>query len=211
MQQSNRGTLISIEGIDGSGKSTLAKNLYQRLQEQTIDVVLTKEPGSTGLGKLIRAIVHEKKVPITSKAEYLLFAADRAQHFNDVVLPNLEKNKLVISDRMADSSLVYQGLGRRLGTTEIDYINKWAMEQREPDLVFFGNLEPAAAHQQLITRNEELTSFEQEDNSFFTTLADGFKKIFKDRDNVIELDGTLSPEELADVATKKILEFVAHE
>jgi len=208
MQQLNRGLLIAIEGIDGSGKSTLAKNLYQRLQEKNVPALLTKEPGSTDLGKFIRTIVHEKHVPITAKAEYLLFASDRAQHFNDIVLPQLEQNKLVISDRMADSSLVYQGLGRGLGTTEIAHINTWAMNNRMPDLIFFVNVDPHIARKRLIERNQELTSFEQEDMSFFEKLDDGFKAIFKNRKNVIELDGTLKPQELTDYAMQKVLEIL---
>lgn len=147
-------------------------------------------------------------MPITAKAEYLLFAADRAQHFHDVVLPSLEQHKLVISDRMADSSLVYQGIGRGLGIQEISYSNAWAMNNRMPDIVFFVHVNPDIAHQRLIARNQELTSFEQEDMSFFEKLVDGFKTIFKDRSNVIELDGTCSPEELAKKVTQKISEII---
>ena len=85
------------------------------------------------------------------------------------------------------------------------------MNNRTPDLVFFLNVAPATARQRLIERNQKLTSFEKEDISFFTKLVDGFKTIFKDRTNVIELDGTLSPKELTDKATKKILEVIHYE
>src|SRR5438067_1616217 len=109
-----QGMLITIEGIDGSGKSTLAKNLYQHLIANDVDALLTREPGATPLGKALRTILQEKNVAVCDQAEYLLFAADRAQHFKDTIIPALAKGTVVISDRMADSSLVYQGYGRGL-------------------------------------------------------------------------------------------------
>src|SRR5438552_18391757 len=84
-QQLSQGILIAIEGIDGSGKSTLAYNVHKLLQEKGFDVLLTKEPGDTALGKDIRALLQTQDVPVTAKAEYLLFAADRAQHFVDLI------------------------------------------------------------------------------------------------------------------------------
>lgn len=88
-QQLTQGILIAIEGIDGSGKSTLVQNLFVLLQEKQFDLLLTKEPGDTDLGKKIREIVQTQDMPIASKAEYLLFAADRAQHFSEMIIPAL--------------------------------------------------------------------------------------------------------------------------
>ena len=137
MKQSlQSGLLITIEGIDGSGKSTLAKNLTTYLQRE-YETVLTKEPGGSALGKQLRTLLQTQPVPITPLAEYLLFAADRAQHFHEVIIPNLKKGRIIISDRMADSSIVYQGYGRGLDREKIKYVNQWAMQGVQPDITFY--------------------------------------------------------------------------
>ena len=106
-----KGTLITFEGIDGSGKSSAARALYDHLKDE-LPVVLTREPGGTELGRVLRTLLQNRTFDLDAKAEYLLFAADRAQHMKEIVLPALAQNKIVISDRMADSSYAYQGSGR---------------------------------------------------------------------------------------------------
>jgi len=182
------GILIAIEGIDGSGKSTLAKRLYQNIS-QTHSVLLTKEPGDSALGKKIRAIVQQQDVPVCPKAEYLLFAADRAQHFDEVVLPALHAGSIVISDRMADSSLVYQGFARGLGVDLIKTVNAWAMNNRMPDITIFVCVAPANARQRLLARNEALTAFEREHEAFMQKVHDGFCSLYQNRNDVILING----------------------
>src|ERR1700730_16197149 len=131
----NKGMLIVIEGIDGAGKSTLAKSLADILTTQGNTVLLTKEPGGSQLGKQLRTILQNQPIPITPIAEYLLFAADRAQHIEQVVKPALERGAIVISDRMGDSSLAYQGYGRGIDKNNIRTVNQWAMQGLTPDLV----------------------------------------------------------------------------
>ena len=114
MQQLKHGILIAVEGIDGSGKSSFAKNLTEFFTSHDIATCLTKQPGGTPLGKQLRHILQTQSVPLCSKAEYLLFAADRAQHMHEVIAPALQEKKIVISDRLADSSIIYQGYGRGL-------------------------------------------------------------------------------------------------
>lgn len=196
-----QGILISLEGIDGSGKSTLAKNLYEGLKHRGLPVILTKEPGATSLGKQIRTMVQEKTMPICAKSEYLLFAADRAQHFHELIIPALQKNHIVISDRMADSSLVYQGYGRGLDIDMISKINAWAMNERQPDLTFYVKVPVEVALERLKARNLELTSFEKEDLSFMQRLSNGFEMLYKNKNHVITLDGQESPEVLAQQTT----------
>jgi len=94
-KKKQNGLLISIEGIDGSGKSTLAQKLYDILKD-AIPTVLTYEPGDTPLGKHIRKILQERDFSMCGQAEFLLFAADRTQHFKDVIMPHLEKNRCAI-------------------------------------------------------------------------------------------------------------------
>lgn len=195
MHKLTRGILISIEGIDGSGKSTLAQSLAQTMSTIT-STLLTKEPGDTPLGQQIRTLVQEKKEPICPISEYLLFAADRAQHFEQVVLPALNRNELVISDRLADSSLAYQGFGRGLDQHMIQTINDWAMKQRHPDITIYVHVSPDLAYERIIKRQEKLTAFEQEKKDFMKKVVEGFETIFSKRSNVWYISGNQSPEEV---------------
>jgi len=208
MQRLNRGILITIEGIDGSGKSTLVSNLYTSLKTANFPVILTKEPGGSALGKQLREILQTQTKPLSTKAEYLLFAADRAEHFQKVISPHLQQHTIIISDRSSDSSLVYQGYGRGLDITMIDQINGWAKNGLCPDLTFYIHVSPECAQQRLALRNEKLTAFEQEDLTFTKRLVQGFAEIYKNRKNVILLDGTESPEKLNKQATDYILSWI---
>ena len=187
-----KGILIAIEGIDGSGKSSLAKNLFNELQKKEYPVLLTKEPGGTQLGQQLRQLVQEKKMPICAKAEFMLFATDRAQHFHELIGLELSKKKIVISDRMADSSLVYQGDGRGLEKDMIQKINTWVMNNKKPDVTIFVNVAPTIAEQRIKARNIELTSFEREKKQFAARVAHGFQELYKNRNDVIIIDGNQS-------------------
>ena len=208
MKQLHHGILIAVEGIDGSGKSTLALNIAKALTMQSWQVLLTKEPGDTALGAHIRTILHDSSIPKNPKAEFLLFAADRAQHMSTVVLPALTRNKIVISDRMADSSVVYQGYARGLDIQMIKVINTWAMEEREPDIILYLQVSAEVAYQRVIARNVSLTSFEQEPKEFFQKAVEGFDMLMKSKKNAFILDGTQKPEQLSSTATEMILSWV---
>jgi dTMP kinase len=195
--------LIAIEGIDGAGKSTLAQSLYDHYTKQNIQVVITKEPGGSSLGKLLRPLLQEKTLPRCPKAEFLLFAADRAQHFHDVIIPALQKGALVISDRMADSSLVYQGFGHGLSLETIQEINQWAMAGLQPDSILYLSLSLETALQRLKKRKGETSIFEQ-DVQFLKKIIEGFDTLYKNRKNVITIDAEKSPEEIATIAQQKL-------
>lgn len=209
MQQLQKGILISIEGIDGSGKSTLAANLNKLLAQDGLPVMLTREPGATPLGAQLRTIVQEKKVALCSKAEYLLFAADRAQHMHEVIMPALEQKKIIISDRMADSSLVYQGYGRGLDLAMIETINRWAMNDIKPDLTVYVRVSAATAMNRIIKRNAALSSFEKEHRTFIEKLINGFDTIFKTRNNSIIIDGEQTPNQVLDHAREYINQWLS--
>lgn len=208
MHELHKGYLITIEGIDGSGKSTLAQTCAQTLQEKGYPVVFTKEPGATLLGKQLRTLVQEKQVPICPLAEYLLFAADRAQHFNQIVMPALEKKMIVISDRMADSSLAYQGYGRGLNKDHIQQVNQWCMNNIVPDLTLYVRIPLTTAIERIKARNQALTSFEKEKQDFTQRVMDGFETIMKGRSNSTILDGRKSPEQLAADGLHTIMELI---
>lgn len=204
MHKLKKGILIAIEGIDGSGKSSLAKNLYQSLSKH-YPVMLTKEPGGTPLGQYLRSIVQEKKIPVCPKAEFMLFATDRAQHFEQVIIPALNEGKIIISDRMADSSLVYQGYGRGLDKNAITMINEFVMNGIKPDITIFVKVSAHIATQRVLQRNAALTSFEKEKQEFVEKLIFGFDELYKNRENVIIVDGNQTQEQVTQEAINKIL------
>lgn len=188
---SSPGILITLEGIDGSGKSSAAHALYTHLKVQ-YPALLTREPGGTHLGKLLRTLLQERTFDLDPKAEYLLFAADRAQHMQEIVLPALALGQIVISDRMADSSYAYQGYGRGVTPSMIHQINRWAMQEREPDLTIYVMISYDEARKRLGVRNERTTVFEKEQNAFFERVANGFEAAFALRSEgsiVARIDG----------------------
>lgn len=205
----NKGPLITLEGIDGSGKSTLAQKLYDYLRNKNYSVLLTKEPGATKLGATIRTLVNTKEPSIASKAELLLFAADRAQHFHEIVIPALNNKSIVISDRMADSSVAYQGFGRGLDKNFICCLNKHIMENYIPDLTFYLRLDYHTAYTRIQARKDALTSFDQEKYSFFNRVIDGFETIFADKSHVVILDGTQTQEEVFNTAVNYINKLIS--
>lgn len=209
MHRLNQGILIAIEGIDGSGKSTLTKSLYEQLIQHHFEVILTKEPGGTALGKQLRTILQEKNVPVCPKAEFLLFAADRAQHFKELIAPALSQKKIVISDRMNDSSLVYQGYGRGLDHDMIEKINAWAMEHIRPDITFYLDVPLELAFERLKKRQESLTAFEREGKEFTKKLIEGFETLYAIRKSAIKLDATQPPKVIALQAYNAVIDWIS--
>lgn len=204
----SKGLLITIEGIDGSGKTTLIQNIAKQLELQKIPLVTTKEPGGTQLGQQLRTILQHQPVPVCSKAEFLLFAADRAQHFDQMIVPTLARGIMVLSDRMGDSSIVYQGYGRGLEIPLIKTINAWAMQGIRPDITFYLRIDPQEAERRVMLRNVPLTAFEKEKKTFTQKLVDGFDDLFKNEQHVIILNGTDSIELLTDQAVNHIISCI---
>jgi dTMP kinase len=204
----NRGLLIAVEGIDGCGKSTLAKSLASFFTQQQLPTLLTKEPGGTPLGQVVRHAIHEKKGAVCPRAEFLLFAADRAQHMEHVIEPHLRKGYVVISDRMGDSSLVYQGYGRGLEHSMIMTINQWAMKSLKPDITIHVKVDVAVAMQRIIARHEKMTAIEQEAHEFFEKLSNGFDQLYARRTDVIAIDGNQTVENCYVQATEKLSTWI---
>ncbi len=192
----DRGVLITFEGIDGSGKSTLSKLLTQKLQEAGFEPLLTKEPGGTSVGSDIRNLVQHQASKLNPLAELFLFAADRAQHVAEVVKPALHEKRLVLSDRMADSSRAYQGFGRRVDRNFLESVIDKAVQGIKPDVVFYLVLDPEKAWERIIARKEKLTRFEAQDKDFYRAVITGFNTIFADRPEVVFLNAEQSPESL---------------
>jgi dTMP kinase len=132
------GLFVTLEGPEGSGKSTQARLLAEYLKSCGEDVLLTREPGGTAIGDQIREILHSlANTAMTPKAELLLYSAARAQIVAEVIRPALAADKIVLSDRYADSTIAYQGYGRQLDLELVKRITEFATGGLKPDLTFF--------------------------------------------------------------------------
>jgi dTMP kinase len=130
------GLFIAFEGVEGSGKSTQVRRLVATLQEEGLDVVVTREPGGPPVAERIRDVLLDPNSgDMDPRTEALLYAAARAEHVRRVVAPALEQGKVVVCDRFIDSSLAYQGFARELGDSDVLEINRWAVEGVLPDIV----------------------------------------------------------------------------
>ncbi|TPQ20911.1 dTMP kinase [Streptomyces sporangiiformans] len=174
--QATAGFFIALEGGDGAGKSTQAETLAEWIRAKGHEVVLTREPGATPVGKRLRSILLDvSSAGLSHRAEALLYAADRAEHVDTVVRPALERGAVVISDRYIDSSVAYQGAGRDLSPTEIARINRWATNGLVPHLTVLLDVSPEAARERFTEAPDRLESepaeFHARVRSGFLTLA----------------------------------------
>ncbi|MEU7422478.1 dTMP kinase [Streptomyces sp. NPDC040750] len=172
----SNGFFIALEGGDGAGKSTQAEALAEWIRAKGHEVVLTREPGATPVGKRLRSILLDvSSAGLSHRAEALLYAADRAEHVDTVVRPALERGAIVISDRYIDSSVAYQGAGRDLSPTEIARINRWATDGLVPHLTVLLDVSPEAARERFTEAPDRLESepaeFHARVRSGFLTLA----------------------------------------
>ncbi|WP_343081344.1 dTMP kinase [Ostreiculturibacter nitratireducens] len=197
---------ITFEGIDGSGKSTQARRLAEALRAEGRDVVLTREPGgSPGAEEIRRLLVEGDPERWSAETEILLFTAARRDHLEKTILPALHAGQIVISDRFADSTRVYQGAARGELRRLVDRLHD-EMIGREPDLTFLIDMEPAEALERGLARNSGEDRFEDMGAGFQALLREGFLSLaaeYPARFRVI--DGARSPEAVA-AEVKRIAE-----
>lgn len=137
------GAFVVIEGGEGAGKSTQVRDLTVWLRDQGFEVVGTRQPGATKLGMRLRGILLDRENShITRRAEAMLYAADKADHVEQEILPALRRGAVVISDRYIDSTLAYQGAGRELEVDELREVNRWATQNLVPDLTVLLDVRP---------------------------------------------------------------------
>ncbi|HUC26637.1 MAG TPA: dTMP kinase, partial [Streptosporangiaceae bacterium] len=170
------GVFLALEGGEGAGKSTQARLLAIWLRDQGYDVVTTHEPGATKIGLRLRALLLDTAhAGLAPRAEALMYAADRAEHVQDVILPALERGAVVVTDRYVDSSLAYQGAGRQLPVSEIAGLNRWATGGLAPDLTVLLDLPVVTGLSRRLSSADRLESepveFHQRVRSGFLSLA----------------------------------------
>jgi dTMP kinase len=195
---------IAFEGLEGCGKSTHVARLATNLSG-----VATREPGGTELGTALRAMMADtSNTGLSPRTEALMMAADRAQHFAEVVMPTLAGGRHVVSDRSVYSSIAYQGYGRMLDIDELRRINNWAIGGRWPDLVVFISVPLDVLLDRL--KKRELDRWEMEDRSFFERVLDGYKTMAaSDPDRWLIVDGLPPKNELEPVIAELVRQRLA--
>jgi dTMP kinase len=169
---------ITLEGPEGSGKTTQIQLLVGWLQEQGHEVVLTREPGGTDIGDQIRAVLHDpRNTAMDATAEILLYSADRAQHVAQVIRPALADGKVVVSDRYYDSTLAYQGYGRRLDLEMLRAITAFATGGLKPDLTIYLNIAPEEGLQRRQAGGDEWNRLDAEALEFHQRVRAGYMEL----------------------------------
>lgn len=173
-RKQHTGLLIAFEGGEGVGKSTQITLLSGWLKQKGLPFLVTRQPGGTPMGRsLRRLLLSPKSGRVGSRAELLLYEADRAHHVESVILPALQSGKVVISDRFTDSSTVYQGICRGLGKEWTEKLNGFATNSLAPDLVILIDL-PVSEGRKRISSRGELDKMELEKLEFHQKVRAGF-------------------------------------
>jgi dTMP kinase len=189
------GLFIAMEGGEGAGKSTQSALLVEWLKEQGQQVLLTREPGATDLGKTLRQIVLDPATgDISHRAEALLYAADKAEHVDSVIKPALKAGAVVITDRYVDSALAYQGSGRDLDLSDVERVNRWATDDLRPNLTILLDLPPKSG----LDRFTERDRIEAQSHDFHVRVRQAFLELAAaEPQHYLVIDATQDRNEIA--------------
>ncbi len=199
-----KGLLVTFEGVEGSGKSTLISLVHSALAKKNIALTVTREPGGSDLGKSLRkALLDPAAAAVSPIAELFLYAADRAQHVNDLIVPALTEGKVVLCDRFSDATIAYQGHGRGLPLDVVREVDRTATGGLKPDLTVLLDITAEAGIRRARSRNErdgtpDESRFDDEALPFHRSVREGYLAISgSEPERFLILDGMLPPEELA--------------
>ncbi len=207
-----KGTFITFEGIEGSGKSTQIALLANYLTARGVRHVLTREPGGTLIGDQVRKILLDPaNRSLDPAAELLLYAASRAQHLHEIIMPALADGTNVLCDRFSDATLAYQGYGRGLDIGMIHTLDRIVTAGMRPDLTLLFDIEAASGIARARGRNnsrglEAEARFENEELAFHERVRQGYLTLVaQEPDRIRVVDASSSPEEIQ-AKVRKILD-----
>lgn len=191
-----KGLLITFEGPDGSGKTTQISLLKEYLSSKGYEVIYTREPGGTDISEKIRDIILDNKnSEMSAMCEALLYASSRAQLVHQIIKPALSEGKIVVMDRFVESSIVYQGIGRSLGTDRIRSINDAATEGLKPDITFMMTI----PFEEGLKRKAKQKSFDRLENSgddFHRRVYEGYMSLADSADYIRVVNADRAVEEI---------------
>ena len=193
---------ITFEGADGCGKTTQLKLLADYLVAKGKEVLITREPGSKGLGEKLREILLNYDGEVAPECESFLFLADRAQHIATIVKPAIEAGKIVLCDRHTDSTVAYQGYGRGLDLDRINYLNSVAVNGVKPDLTIVFDVDIETSMKRV---GDEKDRMESGGDAFFNRVRNGYLEIAKQEpERVKVIDASQSIEQVFEDVLKLI-------
>lgn len=197
-----KGLFITFEGGDGCGKTTQIRLLDEYLQSKGYKTLVTREPGSKGLGVKLREILLNYDGEVSPTCESFLFLADRAQHVDCIIKPALKEGTVVLCDRHTDSTVAYQGYGRGLDIEQIHRLNNIATGGLKPDLTIVLDVDVETSQQRVGKEKDRMESAGVE---FFERVRQGFLEIAKQEPNRVKVvDSTKS----IDSIHKEIVELI---
>ena len=207
---------ITFEGIEGCGKSTQTKRLVNRLRELAVPLVITLEPGGTAVGQKIRHILLDSRNQhLSPLTELLLYAADRAQHVEEIIKPALEQEKWVLCDRFFDATTVYQGYARGLDMKLIATLNEKASPGILPDITFLIDCPVEIGLERALNRNrvqfqQGQDRFEREKTDFHESVRKGYLTMArKNPERFRVVDGELEADELESLIFRHIEPYIS--
>ncbi len=197
MSDGGRGLFLVFEGPEGAGKSTQIAHLAARLRDRGRHVVTTREPGGTPAGDRIREVLLDPSLRIDPLPEFLLYAAARAQHVRERILPALEEGADVLCDRFAASSVAYQGYGRGLDPGWVAGVNDVATDGLTPDVTLLLDL-PVDAGLARIAARGATDRLERADRAFHGRVRDGFLRLAGEAPGWTIVDADAAEDEVAE-------------
>lgn len=200
---------ITFEGIEGSGKSTLMAAIERALRAEGHEVVTAREPGGTPSGDAVRKIFLEPALSVNAMAEMLLINASRSQLVADVIRPALARGAVVLCDRYVDSSLAYQGYGRRLSLDFVRTVCDAATGGLVPDLTLLVDISPETSRERVSARGAGHDRMEREDEAFHARVREGYLEIARRDPRFVVLEGERAPEMVADAAMAALSAILA--
>ncbi|MBV8711804.1 MAG: dTMP kinase [Solirubrobacterales bacterium] len=205
----NRGRLITIEGIDGAGKTTLAAGLLEALLARGIEVELLREPGGVPAAERIRELVMDPNLHVAARTEALLYAAARAQLVEEAIEPRLSRGTWLLLDRFIDSSLAYQGAGRRLGIDAVRAINEFAIRTAWPDRTLLLLIDPRLGRSRSRSRTAAPDRLERERDDFFERTVHAYLELWsQDPERIRKIDAGDPPEEVLAAALRELADLL---
>lgn len=206
-----RGFMVVCDGSNGAGKTTLLESLNRYLQRRGFDVVLSREPGGTPVGERIRELLLDPGLPeMCDLTELLLFAAARAQHLQEKILPALGAGKVVLCDRFDSATFAFQQYARGLDPGMVTRVNELALNGFRPDLYLILDLDPLLGLERVKQRGVNLDRLEAEKLAFLQRAREGFLHQAKaDPHRFRVLDASRGADEVADEARALIEELIS--